>query len=42
MATRFDVGDHVSWSAEAGHVAGRIIRIRAESDEPDLPFAGTS
>lgn len=24
---RFRRGDHVSWNSEAGHVAGRIIRV---------------
>ncbi len=24
---RFNVGDHVSWNSEAGHVSGRIIKV---------------
>jgi hypothetical protein len=27
MATRFKVGDHVSWNSEAGRVSGRIVKI---------------
>lgn len=27
MAKTFDVGDHVSWTSEAGRVSGRIIKI---------------
>jgi len=27
MATRFEVGDHVSWNSEAGRVTGRIIEV---------------
>lgn len=27
MATRFKVGDHVTWNSEAGHVSGHIIRV---------------
>ena len=27
MATKFKVGDHVTWNSEAGHVSGRIIKI---------------
>lgn len=28
MAHTFDIGDHVTWNSEAGHVSGRIIEIR--------------
>lgn len=43
---RFEVGDHVTWNSEAGHVSGVIIRIhtrdfdykghthRASADDP--------
>jgi len=31
MHKKFEIGDHVSWNSEAGHVSGRIIRIH-ESD----------
>ena len=34
---RFEVGDHVRWNSEAGHVSGRIIKghpRRASSEEP--------
>jgi hypothetical protein len=27
MSRRFEVGDHVGWNSEAGHVSGRIIKI---------------
>jgi hypothetical protein len=27
LATRFKVGDHVSWNSEAGRVTGRIIKV---------------
>ena len=27
MSKHFEVGDHVSWNSEAGHVSGTIIRI---------------
>ena len=25
--TRFEVGDHVGWNSEAGHVSGTIIKV---------------
>ncbi|MGH8085597.1 MAG: DUF2945 domain-containing protein [Lysobacter sp.] len=46
MANTFEVGDHVKWNSEAGHVSGTIIKVhkrdfdykghrhRATSDEP--------
>jgi hypothetical protein len=27
MAATFEVGDHVSWTSEAGRVRGRIVRV---------------
>ncbi|HRQ87309.1 MAG TPA: DUF2945 domain-containing protein [Bacteroidia bacterium] len=27
MNERFQVGDHVTWNSEAGHVSGHIIRV---------------
>ena len=27
MTKRFEVGDHVKWSSEAGHVSGHIIKV---------------
>ena len=27
MTKRFDIGDHVTWNSEAGHVSGAIIAI---------------
>jgi len=46
MASKYKVGDHVSWNSEAGRVRGRIVRVhskdvnwngyrhRASADEP--------
>jgi hypothetical protein len=30
MTTKFNVGDHVRWNSEAGHVTGRITKIHKE------------
>ena len=27
VATKFNIGDHVGWNSEAGHVSGTIIKI---------------
>jgi hypothetical protein len=27
MSKRFKIGDHVTWSSEAGHVSGTIIKV---------------
>lgn len=27
MTQRFEIGDHVTWNSEAGHVSGTIIAI---------------
>jgi hypothetical protein len=27
MATKFKIGDRVSWNSEAGHVTGRIVKV---------------
>ena len=27
MASKFKVGDHVTWNSEAGHVSGRIVKV---------------
>ena len=27
MATRFHVGDNVSWNSEAGRVRGRVVKV---------------
>lgn len=27
MAERFEIGDHVRWNSEAGHVTGTIIKV---------------
>ena len=46
MSTRFKVGDHVSWSSEAGRVSGHVVKVhtsdfdykghthRASEDDP--------
>jgi hypothetical protein len=31
MATKFKVGDHVTWSSEAGHVSGKIIEVHTKN-----------
>lgn len=30
MATKYNVGDHVSWNSEAGKVSGKIIEVHTE------------
>jgi DUF2945 family protein len=30
MPKPFKVGDHVTWSSEAGRVSGRIVRVHAK------------
>ncbi|HLR26204.1 MAG TPA: DUF2945 domain-containing protein [Fodinibius sp.] len=30
MATKYNVGDHVSWNSEAGRVSGKIIKVHTE------------
>lgn len=30
MARRFQVGDHVTWNSEAGHVSGTITKVRTK------------
>ncbi|MPV49100.1 DUF2945 domain-containing protein [Pseudactinotalea sp. HY160] len=51
MSERFEVGDHVRWNSEAGHVTGTITRVhtsdfsyrghrrRASEDEPQYEIA---
>ena len=46
MTKKFNVGDHVTWNSEAGHVSGRISKVhtsdfdykghthRASDDDP--------
>ena len=48
MATRFKVGDHVTWNSEAGHIHGKVTKVhkqdfefmgrtrRASGDEPQF------
>jgi hypothetical protein len=36
MGKTFQVGDHVRWNSEAGHVSGRIIKIHTR----DAPYKG--
>lgn len=33
MASKFKVGDHVSWNSEAGRVSGTIIRVHTSNFE---------
>ena len=33
MAGKFKVGDHVSWSSEAGRVSGRIVKVHTKNVE---------
>ena len=28
MTARFEIGDHVRWNSEAGHVTGRIVKVQ--------------
>jgi hypothetical protein len=28
MTKRFNVGDHVTWNSEAGHVSGKVMYLR--------------
>ena len=30
MAAKFNVGDHVTWNSEAGHVSGKIIKAHTK------------
>ncbi|MGQ4659323.1 HVA1 family protein [Lysobacter sp. F6437] len=36
MANTFEVGDHVRWNSEAGHVSGTIIKVH----ERDFDYKG--
>jgi hypothetical protein len=36
VATRFKVGDHVTWNSEAGQVSGRIIKVHSK----DVDYKG--
>ena len=36
MAKTFKVGDHVSWSSEAGRVRGRVLRVHKK----DVDYKG--
>lgn len=31
MTRRFSVGDHVTWTSEAGRVSGRIIKVHIKN-----------
>ena len=35
-ARRFNVGDHVTWNSEAGHVSGTIIKVHVK----DVDYKG--
>jgi hypothetical protein len=30
MGKRFNVGDHVTWNSEAGHVSGTVIKVHTK------------
>jgi hypothetical protein len=36
MSERFEVGDHVTWNSEAGHVSGKIAKIHTR----DVDYKG--
>jgi len=36
MATKFRIGDHVSWNSEAGRVSGHIVRVHTR----DVDYKG--
>lgn len=36
MSAKFQVGDHVRWNSEAGHVSGKITKVH----EKDTPYKG--
>ena len=36
MASRFKVGDHVTWNSEAGHVSGRVVKVHTK----DVSYKG--
>jgi hypothetical protein len=31
MTKKFNVGDHVTWNSEAGHVTGKIIEVHTKN-----------
>ena len=33
MRRKFEIGDHVRWNSEAGHVSGRIIKIHTRNTQ---------
>ena len=33
MTRKFEIGDHVTWNSEAGHVSGRIIKVHTHDTE---------
>lgn len=33
MATKFKVGDHVTWNSEAGHVSGKITKVHTSDTD---------
>jgi hypothetical protein len=33
MSRKFEIGDHVRWNSEAGHVSGRIIKIHTRDTQ---------
>jgi hypothetical protein len=33
MAPKFNVGDHVTWNSETGHVSGKIIKVHTKDTD---------
>jgi hypothetical protein len=33
VTRKFEIGDHVTWNSEAGHVSGRIIKVHTHDTE---------
>ena len=33
MSERFEVGDHVAWNSEAGHVSGHVIKVHTQDTD---------
>jgi hypothetical protein len=33
MTTKFNVGDHVRWNSEAGHVSGKIVKVHKQNTD---------
>lgn len=33
MSAKFEIGDHVGWNSEAGHVSGKIIKVHTKDTD---------